>query len=61
MTDARPGYARFTADDKPEDIERKMREAFSPLRAMQEGYARAFDPKHRWRDIRTGRFVEKRP
>ena len=48
---ARPGYARITADDTAEDIERKMAIAFAPaeaavasLKAMARGTMRSDDP-----------------
>jgi len=43
--------------DSPADVERKMRVAFSPLKAMVEGWNRAFVPGHRPRDPQTGRVV----
>lgn len=54
-----PGWAKFTSTDEPKDVERKMRDAFSPLRAMREGMARAFDDNHRWRNPHTGQFVRR--
>lgn len=32
---AGPGFANFSADDSPAEVERKMGEAFSPLRAAR--------------------------
>jgi hypothetical protein len=59
MSESGPGWAKFTGEDTPQDVDRKMRDAFLPFKAMYEGYRRAFDPKHRWRDIHSGRFIRK--
>ena len=47
-----PGFARFTNADTPEDIERKMADAFAPFRAVRW----ALHPNYRPRD-NHGRFV----
>lgn len=58
-SESRPGFARILSSDDRQAIDRKMRTAFAPLRAMREGMARAFEPGHRWRDPETGRFVRR--
>lgn len=50
--DSGPGFARIRSTDTPEDIERKMADAFSPLRAMRW----ALHPNYRRRD-EHGRFI----
>jgi hypothetical protein len=59
--DSRPGFARFNANDSKRDIERKTKEAFKPAKRATEGYRRALDPTHQWRDTDTGKFAPKKP
>jgi hypothetical protein len=40
--EARPGYARFTAEDTPRNIERKVATAFAPVDAALEAWQRVF-------------------
>lgn len=35
-----PGYARFTADDTPADVERKMADAFGPVHGIVDAFSR---------------------
>lgn len=41
MSDARPGYARFDGTETPEQIEEKIKVAFSPVRTMLEALQQA--------------------